>query len=141
MIDMKIESRVPDITRELQESNSTGIAASRQRSVTSDPGGDSIKKPGIHHQIKASQEDGNQVRSNTTLNPIDIKSAVEKLNEFVRSQQRDVSFSVDKEANATVIKVFKTETGELIKQFPPDEILAMITKIRKNIGWLVDRKV
>ena len=55
-------------------------------------------------------------------------------------QQRDVSFSVDHEAYATVIKVFKSETGELIKQFPPEEILAMIARMRKNIGWLVDSK-
>jgi len=51
-----------------------------------------------------------------------------------------VTFSVDEDADATVIKVTKTETGELIKQFPPEEILAMIARLRKNIGWLVDKK-
>ena len=60
--------------------------------------------------------------------------------DLVRSQQTDVTFSVNEEADTTVIKVTKTETGELIKQFPPEEILAMIVRLRKNIGWLVDKK-
>ena len=137
---IRIESRVPDIARELQVSNDTDIAASRQRSVTSDPGGDSNGVPVSHLRVN-SQNDGAQVRPDASLTSADLKRAVEELNKYIRSQQRDVAFSVDKEANATVIKIFKTETGELIKQFPPDEILAMIAKLRKNIGWLVDKKV
>jgi len=74
------------------------------------------------------------------VKPVDAQQAVEKLNRMMRSMQRDVSFSVDEDANATVIKIFKTETGELIKQFPPEEILAMRAKIRKSTGWLVDSR-
>ena len=79
----------------------------------------------------------------SVMNPsqaIDVKGAVEKLNKLVQSQRTNVSFSVDEDAHATVIKIFKTETGELIKQFPPEEILAMKAKISKSVGWLYDSK-
>jgi len=71
---------------------------------------------------------------------IDLKLTVEKLNKLILDQQRDVAFSVDEEANTTVIKVFRTKTGELIKQYPPEEILAMKARLRKNVGWLIDKK-
>ena len=54
---------------------------------------------------------------------------------------KDVSFSVDEESESTVIKVFRTNTGELIKQFPSEEILAMKARIRNNTSWFFDSKV
>jgi len=136
---MQIESRVSDTPHEMQ-TNSTGNVASRQRSGTSDPSGEASR-------ASARPEGSNSVPSGNTkhtgkpnMEAIDLKVTVEKLNELVRNQQKDVAFSVDQEANTTVIKVFKTETGELIKQFPPEEILAMKAKLRKNTGWLVDKK-
>ena len=69
---------------------------------------------------------------------VDVKAAVEKLSKLAKSQQKYVNFSVDEETHSTVIKVFQTETGKLIKQFPAEEILAMIANIRKNVGWLID---
>ena len=75
------------------------------------------------------------------MDPIDVHKAAEKLNSLARSQQRNVSFSVDNEAETTVIKITKTETGELIRQIPSEEILALRVKLRNNIGWLIDSKV
>ena len=136
---MIIDSRVTDISRELQVSNDTRNAENRQRSATSSLSNDSTGKPITSQYVSTSKV--SQVKSHQMMQPIDVHKAAEKLNKLVRSQQRDISFSVDKEANATVIKVFKTETGELIKQFPPEEILAMIARLRKNIGWFIDSKV
>jgi len=135
---MKIESRVPEITRELLQGGNAGNTASRPRSVTSDPMDSSARKA----DATETETSGKKVNVKTMslLEPIDVKGAVEKLNKLVQSQRTNVSFSVDEDAHATVIKVFKTETGELIKQFPPDEILAMKARISKNVGWLYDSK-
>ena len=59
---------------------------------------------------------------------------------MAEAQMRDVSFSIDKDADTTVIKVFKKKTGELIKQFPQEEVLALKAHINKNAGWFVDSK-
>lgn len=136
---MQIESRVSDISRELQTSNA-GNVASRQRSGTSDPSGD-VSKESVRPQDNNSISSDKAAQSrNIKLETVDLSVTVEKLNELVRNQQKDVAFSVDQEANTTVIKVFNKETGELIKQFPPEGILAMKAKLRKDTGWLVDKK-
>jgi uncharacterized FlaG/YvyC family protein len=54
---------------------------------------------------------------------------------------RDVSFSVDEASESTVIKVFRTKTGELIKQFPSEQILAMKARFRSSTGWFIDSKL
>ena len=43
--------------------------------------------------------------------PVNAQQAVEKLNRMMRSMQRDVSFSVDEDSNATVIKYSKLRQG------------------------------
>ena len=135
---MKIESRVSDIAQEIQPKEFPGSAASRQRSVTSGSKSESTREP-IVSKVGLSQNMAEKTKSSEPVS-IDVHKAIEKLNKFAEAQKKDVSFSVDKESESTVIKVFRTQTGELIKQFPPEEILAMKAKIRKNTGWFVDSK-
>ena len=137
---MIIESRVPDIPRELQISNDAKDVTNRQRSVTSGLSDDSTRRPVIPQQKNTSGNTA-QGKEKPVMKPIDVHKAVEKLNNLARSQQRNVSFSVDEEAETTVIKIIKTETGELIRQIPSEEILALRAKLRNNIGWLIDSKV
>ncbi|MBT4484851.1 MAG: flagellar protein FlaG [Candidatus Latescibacteria bacterium] len=135
---MKIESRLTD-NKQLQMSSGDNSVKSRRKIATSDPSGESSKAQVSSNIVKTQSAEGKR-RIDASFEIQDFKKAVEILSKLVRSQQRDVTFSVDEDADATVIKVTKTETGELIKQFPPEEILAMIARLRKNIGWLVDKK-
>ena len=136
---MQIESRVTDIAIELQLNGSKGNVTSRQRSDTSDPSGDASRDAATQKRyIKNAVE--SKAPKDASMDGIDLKITVEKLNKLILDQQKDVAFSVDEEANTTVIKFFKTKTGELIKQYPPEEILAMKAKLRELTGWLVDTK-
>ena len=130
---MRIDSYISDTVRDV-----TGTGVSRQVQNTSKP------EDGLNQNPQATRFDINSVGvepSKTTVQkPVDVNEAIEKLNKFVQSQKKHVNFSVDDATHSTVIKFFKTETGELIKQFPPEEILAMAAKIRESIGWLFDSK-
>jgi flagellar protein FlaG len=137
---MQIDSRVTDQTQSLQ----TGVAGSRvgrQRSVTSDPSGGASRASESQPKVDVTPVELGGGTNIPESEAMDLKVTVEKLNQLVRDQQQDVSFSVDEEANATVIKFFKTTTGELIKQFPPEEILAMKARIRNIDGLLVDKEM
>ena len=132
-MEIRIESRLPVVTPGMQVSRDQGVPAERQVPNTSRPNG---KEPQATRFDTVSA--GIQPNYATEQKPIDVREAVEKLSKLVQSQQKYVNFSVDEETNSTVIKIFQSETGELIKQFPAEEILAMIACIRKNIGWLID---
>ena len=137
---MKIESRVQDMTLEIRKQEIQDNAASRQRSVTSDLSDDDSTREPIISKSRVSNERVPR-KSAKIPDPIDVQKAVEKLNTIAESQRKNITFSVDEKSDSTVIKVFKTQTGELIKQFPPEEILAMRAKIRNSTNWFFNRKM
>ena len=54
-----------------------------------------------------------------------LKDATEKANELVKTMNKELRFSVDKYDGKTVVKVMDKNSGELIRQIPQDEMLAI----------------
>ena len=132
-MEIRNESHLQSITLGMQSKIDKSVEAERQIPNTSRPNSK------IPRAMRFDAESSGVKLNNTKEpKPIDVKEAVEKLSKLARAQQKYVNFSVDEETNSTVIRIFQTETGELIKQFPAEEILAMIANIRKNVGWLLD---
>ena len=78
----------------------------------------------------------------------DIEVAVGEVRDFVQSQRRNLDFSFSSEANQPVVQVTDTETGELIRQIPSEEVLALSDRIRglqsdvgEAVGVLFSREV
>jgi flagellar protein FlaG len=63
------------------------------------------------------------VRANTPA--ADVQNAVQQLNAYVQNMRRDLRFSVDEDSGRSVVKVVDSETGETIRQFPAEEVLAV----------------
>lgn len=61
--------------------------------------------------------------------PAQIQSAVDNINRAMRQSNADVEFSIDKDTNQTVIKVIETTTGQVIRQFPSEEVLSIARSI------------
>ncbi len=61
-----------------------------------------------------------------------LSAAVSKLNDYVQTVQRNLSFSVDKDTGKTVIKVLDSQTNEVIRQLPPDETLRLAAWLDKE---------
>ena len=54
-----------------------------------------------------------------------LEAAVSKLNDYVQSIRRTLSFSIEESTGRTVIKVYDAETDELIRQIPPEETIKL----------------
>ncbi len=62
--------------------------------------------------------------------PVDqVESAVSQISDFVQNFQRDLIFSIDKDSERLVVKVVDSETQEVIRQIPSEEML----RIAKNL--------
>jgi flagellar protein FlaG len=59
-----------------------------------------------------------------------INEAVNRINEVVQSVQRDLSFNLDEDSGRTVIRVVNSENGELIRQIPSEQVLAIANHLR-----------
>lgn len=59
----------------------------------------------------------------------------------LQTNQRQLQFTVDSETNSTVVRVIDSETKELIRQIPSEELLAISRRLEAATGLLVDDKV
>jgi len=59
----------------------------------------------------------------------ELEQAVEKANSFLQSVQRGLQFRVDKDTNRTVVKVVDSESGEVVRQIPPERTLEMLKEM------------
>lgn len=54
-----------------------------------------------------------------------LKNAVENINKALKQSNRNLEFTVDESTNKQVFKLVDTDTGDLIRQYPTEEMLAV----------------
>jgi len=70
-----------------------------------------------------------------------LEQVAKQLQEFIGKMNRGLEFSVDKDSGRDVIKVLDKTSGELIKQYPTEEVLSLVAKLSEATGNFVDSKV
>lgn len=70
-----------------------------------------------------------------------VKKAAESINAFIKSTQRNLEISVDKDTGIVVVKVVDKESGEVIRQIPAEETLAIAKHLDSVQGVLFRSKV
>lgn len=73
--------------------------------------------------------------------PEQLKNAVDVINVVMRQSNLSLEFSVDTDTKKQIVKLVDTETGELIRQFPSEETLAISRSIDQfQQGLLLKQK-
>ena len=67
------------------------------------------------------------------------RRATNDLNEFAKQIQTKLNFSVDESSGRSVITVTDTQTGEVIRQIPAKEILAVANLLRDFVTSDVEK--
>jgi len=70
-----------------------------------------------------------------------LENVAQQLQNFVGNMNRGLEFSVDKDSGRDVIKVIDKKSGDLVKQFPSEEVLSLVAKLSDMVGGFVDAKV
>jgi flagellar protein FlaG len=90
---------------------------------------------------RVSQQESKEITYSKPLNSEQLEKVAQQLQDFVGELNRNLEFSVDKDSGRDVIKVFDKGTGDLIKQFPSEEVLTLVSKLSEMVGGFVDTKV
>lgn len=80
---------------------------------------------------------------NTKKAPLDLDSfttGVEQVNKLLSVHNTRLEFSVHEKTKGIIVKVVNDQTGELIREVPPERVLNMVAMIWEQIGLLVDEK-
>ena len=70
----------------------------------------------------------------------DFNDAINSVNDYVEMFNNKVSFSID-EKSRKIIHVYDNNTGELIRQIPPEEMIQLIDKLEEIAGIIFNNKV
>lgn len=70
-----------------------------------------------------------------------IQDRVVELNSYMQNMNRSLQFSVDDQSGDTVIKVIDSETDEVIRQIPAEELLVVRSSLEEYRGMLLEMRV
>lgn len=70
----------------------------------------------------------------------DVIEAVEVVRDFVTDVRRELQFSVDEDSGRTIITVIDADSGKIIRQIPPEEILEIARSVANGGFNLIDSR-
>ena len=87
------------------------------------------------------QADTLQADNNPKPTTAQLQSAVEAINKTLKQSSRNLEFSVDTDTKKLMVKLIDTETGDVLRQFPSEEMMAISRSIdRLQQGILLKQK-
>ncbi|PCI19820.1 MAG: flagellar biosynthesis protein FlaG [Piscirickettsiaceae bacterium] len=107
---METTNLVNTVVKALAPKPTVSVSHSSDNQATSSPTGNVLPE---------------RVEVDRHVNSQELRETVSNLNEFVQNIQRGIQFSVHEETGRTVITVTDKETGEEIRTFPSEEVLAI----------------
>ncbi|HUW26453.1 MAG TPA: flagellar protein FlaG [Gallionella sp.] len=62
---------------------------------------------------------------------VQLQSALDNINKALKQANKNLEFSVDENTKKSVVKLVDTETGDVVRQFPSEEALAISRSIER----------
>jgi flagellar protein FlaG len=124
--------------------SSTNLTAEYAKSQNSESNVSLAKSIDNHiKQIEnvSQQETVDKVDDKQPLTAEQLEKVAQQLQDFVGEMNRGLEFSVDKDSGRDVIKVIDKSSGDLVKQYPSEEVLTLVAKLSDMVGGFVDAKV
>lgn len=115
---------------------SEGVAAQVQR-LSADNTGRAAQNSNAAADINGTEAQGQQDKNEQTpeerqpLTRGQAQAAVESFMSYVDKLPGEMKFMVDEDTNRQVFKIVNPVTKEVVKQFPPDEFLTMIKRLKE----------
>lgn len=140
---MPVQSDTPLVSEQSskQAGQQKGDANQRAEQTQSDRG--TLDKK-IIAQASDLQVDNNDVERNGAQ----LDEAVAKVESFLKVQNRDLAFTIDDETKRSVVTVKDSQSGDVIRQIPSEEVLKLAERIQElqqdvgnSVGVFINNQV
>jgi flagellar protein FlaG len=101
--------------------SATDKSVSAQKDV-----GKIVNETDMAEKTKAVEE---MVQKRIDLNKEQLEKMVEKMDDFVNSINKGLSFRVDEELGRDVVTIYEASTGDIIRQIPDEEMLIILRRL------------
>ncbi|AFM01828.1 flagellar protein FlaG [Desulfitobacterium dehalogenans ATCC 51507] len=99
-----------------------------------------LNKPTAANKSEAGRNQS-QSEGKEELTREDVNKLTERLNQFIVTIDADLQFELHQETQRLIVKFINKKDNQVIKEFPPHELLDTLAAIRDYVGLLLDKKV
>lgn len=85
---------------------------------------------------------------NRAGNEMQLGDAISRVESFLEGQNRNLSFSIDENTERSVVTVLDSDSGDVIRQIPSEELLVLAERIQElqqdvgsRVGVLINNQV
>lgn len=122
----------------------TGAAAQQPAAVDLRPS--AVKVPTIQDRQAAIEEEQKKKEQEGRLEPgtmseSSVSEMTETFNELMDKINCNIEFSYNKEVDMLNVKMIDKETKEVIKEFPPEEMIENMIKAKDWLGAFIDKAI
>jgi uncharacterized FlaG/YvyC family protein len=93
----------------------------------------------VNEKKNVARQEGKMLQE--SQNPEQVQVVLTRLEETFQHVEPRIEFSVDKELNQVIIRVLDKETGDLIRQIPSEEVLALDRFFVDQSGLFVEEEI
>jgi flagellar protein FlaG len=86
-------------------------------------------------------DDKNDENAASGMEREQLEKVAQQLQDFMGEMNHSLEFHVDEDSGRDVIKVLDKNSGDVIKQYPSEEVLDVVAKLSETAGLLIDQTV
>ena len=113
------------------------VQGPRDRSSTSKP---TLDEPQTQDRRTSSRVNAQSGAINKEINISDLEKIVAQVQESLKPVESRIQLSVDQDLNRVVVKVVDRDSGELIRQLPPEDVLQVQRFLNEQSGLILEEE-
>lgn len=122
-----------------QKSQDTAIPTKETKTITNDNTKENIQVDTPLENLNISQLSPVEKRELPIAEKVVI-AAIERANKAISGANTRFEFSIHKKTKEIMIKVIDSDTGDIIREIPPEKTLDMVAKLWEIVGVVVDER-
>jgi flagellar protein FlaG len=132
---LPVDTLIGDIHR-VANVNKNGVAKEEANVTSSVNEKNAAKGVALVAEVKKESNISTKEISSTQLEKV-----AQQLQDFVGEMNKGLEFLVDQDSGRDVIKVIDKNSGDLIKQYPSEEVLNLVAKLSEATGNFINTDV
>ncbi len=118
-----------------------GSGVSEKNTVSETNSGSAVSKTATNSNSIINDPENSTNRQSQQLSESELRSAADDANKVLQQSQNNLEFSVDSDTDMTVVKLIDSETGDVIRQIPSEQMLKIANSIQElQQGQLLSQK-
>jgi flagellar protein FlaG len=96
----------------------------------------------VQKLIKASPAESKDTskKNEVKINQQELSSSIDRANKLLFKNNTHLKFQIHQKTKEVMVKIINDESGEVLKEIPPEKMLDMVAKLWEIAGILVDEK-